>query len=160
MVARERLEFLDPGVTEIDLFIEFNLAWSFAYKLDSQRVVFRREQAREGEHLAASHYRIVDDVRVAIDLESVPLCERWLLPKLRIFLKINDIVENHFHTGLPIKRKMVRPVSLSITDKNGEAHECVAEAFDTTYNVPILLSPEKALTSKTIALSPRSRAGY
>ncbi len=61
---------------------------------------------------------------------------------------------------IPIKRKMVRPVSLSIPDKNGEAHECVAAAFDTTYNVLILLSPEKALTSKTIALSPRSRAGY
>lgn len=60
---------------------------------------------------------------------------------------------------IPIKCKMVRPVSLSITDKNGEAHECVAEAFDTTYNVLILLYPEKALTSKTITLSPRSRAG-
>ena len=59
---------------------------------------------------------------------------------------------------IPIKCKMVRPVSLSITDKNGEAHECVAEAFDTTYNVLILLYPEKALTSKTITLLPRSRS--
>ena len=50
-------------------------------------------------------------------------------------------------------------MSLSIPDKNGEAHECVAEAFDTTYNVLILLYPEKALTAKTIIPLPRSISG-
>lgn len=55
---------------------------------------------------------------------------------------------------LPVGRKMTRPVSLSIKDRNGTAHECVAEAFDTTYNVLILLYPIKALTSSTVILPP------
>ncbi len=42
---------------------------------------------------------------------------------------------------LPINRKMTRPRSLSLTDLNGADHECVAEAFDTTHNVLILLYP-------------------
>jgi hypothetical protein len=53
---------------------------------------------------------------------------------------------------LPIGRKMSRPTAVSITDRNGQAHECVAEAFDTTYNVLILVYPVKALTSTTIIL--------
>ena len=57
---------------------------------------------------------------------------------------------------LPIGRKMTRPVSLAITDKNGKPHECVAEAFDTTYNILVLLYTEKALNAKTIILSPGS----
>lgn len=46
---------------------------------------------------------------------------------------------------LPIGRKMTRATTVSITDRNGEAHECVAEAFDTTFNVLILVCPVKAL---------------
>ena len=57
---------------------------------------------------------------------------------------------------LPIGRKMTWPISLSITDKNGEPHECVAEAFDTTYNILVLLYTEKALNAKTIILPPVS----
>jgi hypothetical protein len=53
---------------------------------------------------------------------------------------------------LPIHRKMTRPRSLSITDRNGENHECIAEAFDSTYNVLILLYPVRALTATTIVL--------
>ncbi|HUJ69789.1 MAG TPA: hypothetical protein VLW86_09710, partial [Syntrophorhabdales bacterium] len=56
---------------------------------------------------------------------------------------------------LPIGRKMTRPTTLSITDKNGTAHECVAEAFDTTRNVLILLCPVRALTSSTVVLAGR-----
>jgi len=54
---------------------------------------------------------------------------------------------------LPIGRRMTRPTTLSIKNKNGDAHECVAEAFDTGYNVLILLYPVKALTALTIILS-------
>jgi hypothetical protein len=51
---------------------------------------------------------------------------------------------------LPIGRKMTRPTTISITDRNGHAHECIAEAFDTTFNVLILVYPIKALTITTI----------
>ena len=54
---------------------------------------------------------------------------------------------------LPIGRKMTRPTTISITDRNGQAHECMAEAFDTTFNILILLYPIRALTAKTIILS-------
>lgn len=50
---------------------------------------------------------------------------------------------------LPIGRKMSRPTSLCIHDRNGVPQECVAEAFDTTYNVLVLLYPVKALTTTT-----------
>lgn len=54
---------------------------------------------------------------------------------------------------LPLGRKMTRPTTVSITDRNGHARECVAEAFDTGYNVLLLVYPVKALTRKVVALS-------
>lgn len=51
---------------------------------------------------------------------------------------------------LPIRRKMTRPTSLEIVDKNGVRHECIAEAFNTTHNILILLYPVKALTGLKI----------
>lgn len=53
---------------------------------------------------------------------------------------------------LPIGRRMTRPCTLAIIDLDGTAHECVAEAFDTTRNVLILLYPVHALTTSTIVL--------
>lgn len=47
---------------------------------------------------------------------------------------------------LPIGRKMTKATSVSMTDLNGQAHECLAEAFDTTFNVLILVYPKKALS--------------
>jgi hypothetical protein len=51
---------------------------------------------------------------------------------------------------LPINRKMTSPRTLSLTDRNGDPHECVAEAFDTTHNILILLYPVQALGKPTI----------
>jgi hypothetical protein len=56
---------------------------------------------------------------------------------------------------LPIGRKMTRPRSLSICDRNGTNHECIAEAFDSTWNILILLYPVRGLTTSTIILPPR-----
>lgn len=53
---------------------------------------------------------------------------------------------------LPIYRKMTSPRSISIVDRNGTKHECLAEAFNTTWNVIILLYPVRALTDSTIIL--------
>ncbi|WIW50463.1 ImmA/IrrE family metallo-endopeptidase (plasmid) [Bradyrhizobium sp. 62B] len=52
---------------------------------------------------------------------------------------------------LPIGRKMSRATPVSMTDLNGQAHECLAEAFDTTFNVLILVYPKKALTPSVFA---------
>ena len=49
---------------------------------------------------------------------------------------------------------MSRPMSVSIKDRNGEAHECVMEAFDTTFNVLVLVYPIKSLI-KTTFIMPR-----
>ena len=49
---------------------------------------------------------------------------------------------------------MTRPRALSIKDRNGASHECLAEAFDTTHNVIILLYPVQALGKQTIILPP------
>ena len=53
---------------------------------------------------------------------------------------------------IPIHRKMTRAVPLSIADRNGQRHECFAEAFDTTYNILILLYPVTALTTTTVLM--------
>jgi hypothetical protein len=47
-------------------------------------------------------------------------------------------------------RRMIKPTSLAMSDLNGQRHECVAESFDTGYNIIILLYPEKALTAATV----------
>ena len=57
---------------------------------------------------------------------------------------------------VPIHRKMTKAVPLTITDLNGQRHECLAEAFDTTYNILILLYPVTALTT-TAVLMPTLR---
>ena len=59
---------------------------------------------------------------------------------------------------IPIGRKMTRPVPLTISDLNGQRHECLAEAFDTTYNVLILLYPVTALTATTVILPPSTNS--
>lgn len=56
---------------------------------------------------------------------------------------------------LPIGRRMTRPMSLSVVDRNGVSLECVAEAFGTKWNVLILLYPVRALTSSMIILPSR-----
>ncbi|MGY4231108.1 hypothetical protein ACVIIW_000055 [Bradyrhizobium sp. USDA 4449] len=41
---------------------------------------------------------------------------------------------------------MTKATPISMTDLNGQAHECLAEAFDTTFNVLLLVYPVKELT--------------
>jgi len=55
---------------------------------------------------------------------------------------------------LPVGRKMTKQTALSLRDRNGGRHDCVAEAFDTTYNVLILLYPTRALTASTVIFPP------
>ena len=55
---------------------------------------------------------------------------------------------------IPIGRKMTRPTSFSLADLNGQSHECIGEAFDTTYNILVLIYPVKALTGTTLIMSP------
>lgn len=60
---------------------------------------------------------------------------------------------------LPIGRKMTKPRALVYSDRNGDRHECLGEAFDTTHNVLLLIYPTKALTSSLIAL-PQQFEGF
>lgn len=68
------------------------------------------------------------------------------------------ITPDHFlWPVIPIGRRMTRPISLSITDKNGQAHECVAEAFNTTYNIIVLLYPVGTLDTRSVIVPPGMR---
>lgn len=53
---------------------------------------------------------------------------------------------------IPIGRRMTRPASLGLKDLNGVLHDCVAEAFDTTHNILVLLYPKAALTKTKIII--------
>lgn len=102
-------------------------------------------------------------------LEPVTFCERTgaraevrrieASPEyLRQFRRPDETEINLDHSLgriLPVGRKMTRPTRVSITDRNGQAHECVAEAFDTTFNVLLLLYPVKALTAVSLIISAR-----
>ncbi len=81
-------------------------------------------------------------------IEASPSFEQQLgLPSEQIIT-----LDHSLGRVLPVGRRMTRPTTISITDRNGQAHECVAEAFDTTFNVLILVYPTKALTRKTFVL--------
>ncbi len=53
---------------------------------------------------------------------------------------------------LPIGRSMTKARSLSLPDRNGDKHVCVAEAFDSTFNIIILLYPVRALNATTVIM--------
>lgn len=53
---------------------------------------------------------------------------------------------------VPLGRKMSRPTTIALADANGDSHECVGEAFDTTYNVLLLVYPIKALGNPALFL--------
>lgn len=59
---------------------------------------------------------------------------------------------------LPVGRKMTKPTLLVYSDRNGDRHECLGEAFDTKHNVLLLVYPIKALTGSPIALPVQFRA--
>jgi hypothetical protein len=67
-------------------------------------------------------------------------------------------LDNALGPVLPIGRRMTSPRSLSLVDHNGTKHECVAEGFDSKWNVLILLYPVRALTASTIILPPLLKA--
>jgi hypothetical protein len=47
---------------------------------------------------------------------------------------------------------MTRPFQLAVEDRNGVTQECVAEAFDTTFNILMLIYPVRAMTASTIIM--------
>jgi len=53
---------------------------------------------------------------------------------------------------LPIGRKMTPQTLVLLKDRNGDSHECLAEAFDTTHNIIILIYPVKALNKFSIII--------
>jgi hypothetical protein len=53
---------------------------------------------------------------------------------------------------LPVGRRMTGRREVTMIDLNGIEHECIAEAFDTTFNIIILVFPAKALTAVTVIM--------
>lgn len=59
---------------------------------------------------------------------------------------------------IPQNRRMTAPQPVMLRDRNGQRHICYAEAFDSTYNIFILLHPAQTLTVTTVALPTPARA--
>ena len=79
------------------------------------------------------------------------------------FGKPSDTVitpDHHLGRILPVGRKMTSPTTLSVTDIDGTRHECVAEAFDTTHNLIILLYPVKALGKRRSSCHRLSKGSF
>lgn len=54
---------------------------------------------------------------------------------------------------VPVGRRMSRPRSISLVDRNGTRHECLAEAFTQSHQVFVLIHAVHTLTRTTIVLS-------
>ena len=96
----------------------------------------------------------------AVDCMQVPV--RRIVPSSSFVAQFGHptdtfITPNHvLWPVLLIGRRIKGPVSIMIRDKNGEPHECVAEAIDTTYNILVLIFTKKSLSTKTIILGSSS----
>ena len=55
---------------------------------------------------------------------------------------------------LPIGRRMTPPTIVCLADRNGDSHECIAEAFDTRHNVILLLYPVRELSASVSIVLP------
>jgi len=53
---------------------------------------------------------------------------------------------------VPVGRSMSRPRTISLVDRNGTRHECVAEAFTQTHQVFVLIHAVHSLTRCTVVL--------
>lgn len=51
---------------------------------------------------------------------------------------------------VPLEKAMSRPREIVLIDQNGDRHECIAEAFNNTYQVFILIHVKKSLSEKKI----------
>jgi Zn-dependent peptidase ImmA (M78 family) len=81
-------------------------------------------------------------------IEASPsFVQRFGLPNDAV-IKLDDALGR----VLPIGRRMTRPQTVVIEDRNGVRHESLAEAFDTTFNVLLLLYPIRELTKPTIVV--------
>ena len=62
-----------------------------------------------------------------------------------------EITNSHALASLiPIGRRMTAPRDFVFADRNGKRHVCIGEAFDTTYNVLLLIYPQAALPTSLI----------
>ncbi len=66
---------------------------------------------------------------------------------LRFGIPTDTVITTRDSLGklLPIGRKMTKPTSFRITDRNGDSHEVIGEAFSTPYNVLIMIYAAKDL---------------
>lgn len=71
----------------------------------------------------------------------------------------DDVTPGHaLWPVIPKHRKMTVLQPVVLRDRNGQRYVCFAEAFDTTYNVLILLHPAHAPTAKTVVLPAHAAA--
>ncbi|RDL16229.1 ImmA/IrrE family metallo-endopeptidase [Pseudomonas jessenii] len=54
----------------------------------------------------------------------------------------------------PPGRRMTAPSIVLLRDLNGVEHECIGEAFNSTFNIFLLIFPKKALTATSIVMPP------
>ncbi len=146
--------FQDDGYAAMaaDLKLEIRSPMKLASKFGASVYASCREYART-HHRACVVYILEPitygpngDVQAVVRrIETSPSYERQ-------FGRPGDqvITQNHsLGRVLPVGRRMTRPTTVSMTDRNGQAHECVAETFDTTFNLLVLVYPLKALTATT-----------
>jgi Zn-dependent peptidase ImmA (M78 family) len=103
-------------------------------------LVLEMPEVAEGVGFRASLRRVVPSTRFAEEFGELA----W--PQV---LTPEDALGKFVPLG---KRRASGKRSMSLTDRNGTAHECIAESFSTGHNVFILIHSQKALTTTHILL--------
>lgn len=76
--------------------------------------------------------------------------------------KFGDCFPDHFTpqdeiwSRIPLNRAMSRPFQIALMDRNGDSHECVAECFNNTYQIFVLIHVKKTLNRKSIIILPNA----
>lgn len=112
---------------------------------------------------ARSHHRacavfVLEPIEYQVGVGAIAKVRRIECSQLflrQFGMPLDNVISLNHELGkiLPIGRKMTRPRNVVLHDLNGEPHECVAEAFDTTRNVILLIFPVRALTASSIVMS-------
>lgn len=140
-----------------DLPLDLKSPRTLAAKFGASQYAAAREFARTNHRACVVYvlnpveYVQGDGFRAAVRrIEASPLFkQKFGMP--------NDAVITPDHFLGPIvplhNKRMSRPRAVYIRDLNDDAHECVAEAFNTTHNIIILLFPASTLVKKVSLLS-------
>ena len=70
--------------------------------LDTQRVVFDRQQTGERQNFCAGRLRHSDDKRLSVNGQTVAFGQRWLFALTGVLFQVDDFIKNCFFARIVV----------------------------------------------------------